>query len=334
MSLISLGDLAHSFVMRRQNVTLKAQVQALGVELSTGRAADTARHVRGDFTALSGIEASLTRLNAYAAATSEIALEAGAMQTAFSAIGTLTADLGQSLLVAAESGAPTMIDDAGGDARQRFETMVSLLNTRFGDRTLFAGVGTDGPALTAPGTILDALEAEIAGAATANDLVAAVDAWFAAPTGFAATAYLGGAPRPARPIAPGEAATIGITAMDPALVDTIKAMATAALLDRGALAANPSERAELARQAGESLIDSGSARVHLAAGLGTVEGQVERATARNSAESSALQIARSDLVSVDPFETATKLESAQTQLETLYAVTARMSRLSLVDFLR
>jgi flagellar hook-associated protein 3 FlgL len=47
-----------------------------------------------------------------------------------------------------------------------------------------------------------------------------------------------------------------------------------------------------------------------------------------------LEIARADLVAIDPFEAATRMEAAQTQLETLYSVTARLSRLSLVDFLR
>jgi flagellar hook-associated protein 3 FlgL len=37
---------------------------------------------------------------------------------------------------------------------------------------------------------------------------------------------------------------------------------------------------------------------------------------------------------VDPYEAATKLEAAQSQLEALYTVTARLSRLNLVDFLR
>jgi flagellar hook-associated protein 3 FlgL len=46
-----------------------------------------------------------------------------------------------------------------------------------------------------------------------------------------------------------------------------------------------------------------------------------------------LQNAQLSLLSVDPYETATKMQEMQTQLQTLYAITARAARLSLVDFL-
>jgi flagellar hook-associated protein 3 FlgL len=39
-------------------------------------------------------------------------------------------------------------------------------------------------------------------------------------------------------------------------------------------------------------------------------------------------------MAVDPFEAASELQTVQTQLETLYTITARSSRLSLVAFLR
>ena len=61
--------------------------------------------------------------------------------------------------------------------------------------------------------------------------------------------------------------------------------------------------------------------------------KISAAETRNSSEESALQIARNDLTSVDPYSTATKLQETQTQLETIYALTARMSHLSLLDYL-
>ena len=55
---------------------------------------------------------------------------------------------------------------------------------------------------------------------------------------------------------------------------------------------------------------------------------------RNGAETTSLQIARNGITAVDPYETASRLEATRQQLETLYTLTARISRLSLVDFLR
>jgi flagellar hook-associated protein 3 FlgL len=45
-------------------------------------------------------------------------------------------------------------------------------------------------------------------------------------------------------------------------------------------------------------------------------------------------MARSDIVSVDPFEVATELQNLQVQLETIYTITARLSGLSLTKYLR
>ena len=101
---------------------------------------------------------------------------------------------------------------------------------------------------------------------------------------------------------------------------------------RGLLNGLPEERA-WARRSGEALVSSSDGRIALAARIGTVEAQIEDASSRNSAEATALGILRSANGSVDPYEAATRLENARAQLESLYLVTARVSRLSLVEFL-
>jgi len=134
--------------------------------------------------------------------------------------------------------------------------------------------------------------------------------------------------------APGETADIATTALDPTIRDTLAGFAMAALIDRGALSGNPAERANLAHAAGQKLLATEDARITLAARIGTVEAQVEAARTRNSAEETSLGILRSEIGSVDPYEAATRLETVRAQLESLYLVTARVSRLSLVEYIR
>ena len=69
------------------------------------------------------------------------------------------------------------------------------------------------------------------------------------------------------------------------------------------------------------------------ADLGLLQETAERATARNAAETTALSLARSDILSADPYETASALTQAEASLQNLYALTARLSRLSLTDYL-
>lgn len=334
MAQVSLGDMAQAFTLRRQNMALKAELETRSNELTTGRVADLAARVKGDFAPLNAIDATLSRLGAYGAVTTETGLFSEAMQSALTTIDMITSDLSPLLLNAAFSASPAMVDTLGADAMQKFETAISTLNIRVGDRTVFAGQATQGPALIDAQAILTALDTAISGALNAPDVVAAVTDWFDAPGGYLATAYLGGAALAPLAIAQGETASLSISAADPEIRDTLKGLAMAALLDRGALAGVPTARAELASLAGESLVNSQAGRTNLAARLGIVEAQIETAKARNGAETSALQIARVGIGAVDPFEAASKLEATQTQLETLYTLTARLSRLSLADFLR
>ena len=334
MSMISLGDLAQNFMLRRQNTDLKSELQRLSTELTTGNAVDIGRQVGGDYTPLAGIDASLSRLLGYKSTTSEAALFSGAMQTVLGAVESMASTLGPQLLAASSGTAATQVNAIGIEARQKLETAVALYNTDLAGRALFAGVATDAAATISAADLLSTLETEIIGAVSGADVESRVTNWFNSPTGYAVLGYVGSTPLAPVSVASGDTADLGFTAADPGIRDTLKGLAMAALLDRGALVGNAAERASLARRAGESLINSATARADMAARLGTVEAQIEAASVRNSTETSALQIARNGITAVDPYETASRLEATSQQLETLYSLTARLSRLSLVDFLR
>lgn len=334
MSMISLGDLAQNFMLRRQNTDLKSVLQVLTQEMTTGAAADTGRHVSGDYAPLAGIDASLSRLAGYKSTTSEAALLSGAMQTVLETVESMISSLGPQLLSASSGTTATQVNAVAGEAHQKLQTAMALYNTDLAGRTLFAGVATDGVATVDMETLLAMLETEIIGAVSGAGVASRIAAWFDAPTGYSATGYLGGGPMSPVAVAPGETADLGFTAADPGIRETLKGLAMAALLDRGALAGDAPGRADLARRAGESLINSATARANMAARVGTVQGQIEAASVRNSAETTSLQIARNGITAVDPYETASRLEATRLQLETLYTLTARISRLSLVDYLR
>ena len=317
MSMISLGDLAQSFMLRRQNTDLKSDLQRLTTEMTTGQATDVGRHIGGDYAPLAGIDASLARLQGYKSATSEAGLLSGAMQTVLGAVEGMASSLGPQLLAASSAATTTQINAVGADARQKLGTAVALYNTDISGRALFAGKSTDGRATIDVDSLLAALGTEIIGATSAPDIETRVTAWFNAPAGYASLGYLGDDPLQPLAIAPGETADLGFTAADPGIRDTLKGLAMAALLDRGALAGNIQARADLARRAGENLLNSQTSRADMAARLGTAEGQISAATSRNSAETSALQIARNGITDVDPYETASKLE-ATPAFQTIY----------------
>ena len=110
-------------------------------------------------------------------------------------------------------------------------------------------------------------------------------------------------------------------------------LALAALVDRGLFPGQPALQKGLAQRAGEVLLAGETERAHLASRVGGLQAQIDRAQTRNESEATALGIAHADMVKVDPYETATRLQDAETQLDLIYTLTARISRLSLADYL-
>ncbi|MEZ5777416.1 MAG: flagellin [Paracoccaceae bacterium] len=337
MNYVSTGDMARTFQMRRHNVELQRHLTRLSGELTTGVKSDLAGAVSGDFRALSAIDHSLKTLKAHRTAAAEAELFAGTLQTALGTAEELAEGLAPGLLIAATSASPALVDTAALDARQKFEAAISALNTRIADRYLLSGDATDRKPISDARVILGSLSAAVAGQTTAAGLASAVSAWFDAVPGgggYLDTAY-GGSPTPLAPfdLAPGESVTLGATAADPALRRLLEGFALGALVSEGALSGDPSGRAALVKTSAETLLASASQIADLRAAVGSAEARISSAATRNSAESAALEIARGGIVAADPYETASALETIRTQIETLYTLTARLSRLSLADHL-
>lgn len=337
MHYLSVGDMAQAFQMRRHNAALQTHLVRLTEEMTTGIRADLSEAVSGDFRALAGLDRSLATLAAYKTATDEAALLTQTVQFALETVQDLATDLGPGLLSAATSGSPTLVATTAGDARQKFASVVSALNTQVADRYLLSGTATDRTPLADADAILSALDAATAGQVTAAGVASAVAAWFDAPPGgggFLDVAY-GGATVPLAPfgIGAGESATMDLTAADPALRDVLEGFALGALVAQGTLQGDDAGRSFLLKRSGEALLASGNDLAAVRARVGSVEARIAGAGARNAAEASALQIARNGLVAADPYDTASALQAVQTQIETLYTLTARLSRLSLTDYL-
>jgi len=334
MSFVSIGDLSQSLQLRRDNARLNADLARLSSELSSGRNADLREAEKGDLRPLAAIERTVVLLEGYRTAVREAALFAETAQATLATLDASADELMGNLLLARTAGLPAQIDAVGATAAAAFESAVARLNVQVAGRTVFAGTATDRPALAPAKDILDAVEVAAAGATTAADVEVALDTWFAAGGGFDTMAYLGSdALRPFR-LSDGDTATLNLTAEAPELRATLKGMATAALLDRGILAAVPGERGALAGRAAEALLPARDGVIALRAGVGDAEAAIERSRVRVEVESSTAEVARAGIVAADPFVAAAELQSVQVQLESLYAVTARLSSLNLAAYLR
>ena len=86
MSIPSTGDLARSFFLRQSHERVRGDLSTLTRELSSGTHADMGRALKGDFTALAGVERGLRLFESYTAAAADAALTTAAAQAALQAV--------------------------------------------------------------------------------------------------------------------------------------------------------------------------------------------------------------------------------------------------------
>lgn len=332
----NIGDLVQSTMLRRDTARIKGDLGRLTGEMSSGKIASLNTSLRGQFGPLAGLSRSLALTDATLASNAAAARLAEGQQLALEAVqGTATA-AGPDFLEVASNGNDVQREVLAQKAMGQFEQTLAALNTQIEGKAIFAGAALDGPALADAGTILASLEDALAGTVGPADAIAAVKDWFDAPGGgFDTVAYQGAAtPMSGLAMAPGELVQLDITAADPALRDTLRGLALGALLDRGLFDGDVAAQGAVIQHAGETLVAAADTVTTRRAGLGAIEERIEAARIRTEAETTGLTMARSALVEADPYDTALRLQEVQVQLETIYALTARLSNLSLAMVLR
>ncbi len=336
MSSISIGDLARTFQSRTLTTELKADLTRLGRELSTGIRSDISSALSGDFGPIADIKRLLTTLEARRTATIEADILTNTMQVSLEAVQENGREMSLSLLSLQGNQNAATHEMIANDARARFDMIVTSLNAHAGGRTIFGGAASDRAALASSSDMLAALVTATTGETTANGVIAAVDAWFDTPSGgFETMGYLG-SENALGSFQLGEGEVVGIQARadDTALREVMKSFALASLAAEGVLSTNPSEQASLLTTAGQRMMGGDQDLTALRAEIGALQARIETASVRNAAQQTSLELARNDLISVDPFQTASELEAAYTRLETFYTVTVRLSRLTFTDFMR
>jgi flagellar hook-associated protein 3 FlgL len=202
--------------MLRQGAALRSGIDRASLELTTGVAADTAAALRGDFSALAGIDHSLARISAYAAATAETGLLAEAAQTAMATISGQSDELAGRLLQSIGSASGRAVSLAISTGAQAFTVAVNAINAQVSGRSIFGGIEVDTLPLPDADTLLDRLAPVVAGATGAEAAMTAIADWFNDAAGYG-DQYRGGPARSAGPVAEGESAQFAVTALDPAL---------------------------------------------------------------------------------------------------------------------
>ena len=334
---VSVGDLSRSAYLRQANAALKLRLSELTQEAASGMKSDIPRATNGNLGRLAQVEDRLARLTAHGRNGALALSELDGLQGALGAIGDL-ATLRAGELVTA----PGLMDEATLNLRSRqagqdFQAVVRLMNVDVGGRFVLSGTAVQTPPLDDPAAILQQVEAQVAGLTSPGDIIAALDAWFDAPAGgggFIDAHYGGNADPVVTSVSPESTVTHALTAVDPAFRGILAGMAIAAIAGNPDLALSRDDKASLMAAAGTRIGAGNDALTSERSRVGMNQQQVEQAVARNGAARTALSIARSDILAADPYDTASALTQTEANLQNLYALTSRLSRLSLADYLR
>ncbi len=336
MSFSGIGDMRQHFQLSQTSSRLKSQLDTLVQEMTTGRKEDIVEHLGPDQIVLTSLDRQLSLLGSYASANTSTGQTLAAMQTVLGTLEDQRQASSSAMLAINEASTPSQLEETGRIARLGFEATFEALNTRWGDQSLFAGNAVTGPALADASDMLADIKATALGATSATDVAAAVDAWFDTPGGGFETLAYQGDPTGfmTRPADQTQDISIEFRADDQMIRDLLKSLAKGALAGDPTMGLTQAAAQDLQKSAGVNLLSVSSSLAGVQSRLGHLEGQVQDAAVRIATQKTSFGMARNDMVSADPFETATQLDALQVQLETHYALTARLSRLTLTEYLR
>ncbi len=332
----SIGDLAQLFGLQTRQAQLKRSVSALSQQLTTGLTSDPASHLGVSMREVASLQSETQRLSAFRQIGTEVAVKAETIQFVLGDIQDATSDLSSLFLrsdIQQSSDARQAISNSSGHV---FEMIVDRLNTRHAETSIFAGTATDQPALANSETIYATARSAVSGAVTATDILNALDTWFDTPAGgFETTAFLG-AQTSVRRVAlnDAESVSMAIRADDAVFRDAMKSTLAAKLAMDDTLSLDASTQAALLQSSRDQLLQLQSNLSSIRAEVGATQEKISNVNARNAARMSEVAVTLSDILAVDPYEIATRLEQSQAQMEALFAVSARSRNLRLVDFLR
>lgn len=334
---VSIGDLSRAALLRQANTQLKSRLLVLTQESASGVKSDMAQAVGGNFGHLAQVEARLTTLAAYRETAAAAQAELAGLQAALETIGKIGSEIGNGMSSGVSATDETSISIRSRQARDDLNAVVGLMNVEIGGRFLLSGSAVETrPMGDAAGILADA-RAQVAGLTDPAAIAAAISGWFAAAPGqggFADTWFGGNTDTRTVAISSQAAVTQTLTGLDPSFRDILKGLVLGALADDHAVALAREDKAALVVQAGATTLAGVRALTMRRAEVGMQEEAIARDAARNAAETTAMSIARTRIVEADPYETASALTQTETSLQNLYALTARLSRLSLTDYLR
>lgn len=334
MSIKMASDLSSSIAFLERSNSLKSRIENLASELSTGTTSDPNTRLSGNFSLLIDIDSRSRKLNGFNTASTETETKFSALQNSLSSIQDIVTSLSNSFLEGSAGQTETNKSLTVDQTREHLSTIIGNLNASVAGQFIFSGTKIGTQPLSDVNSFLLEFGSSLSGLTDPIDIRAAADAWFEPGGGFEASSYFGSAHH-LLPIQIDEFREVSLDIKADAQIfrDTLKEIALIALAADTDLAMPLAAVEIIQTNASERLMSISDSLTQLRSHFGFQESIIEDTQAKLASGISTLQQTRSNLLSVDPYTTATHLEDAQYKLELLFSILARSSSLRLVNFL-
>lgn len=339
MNVTGGSDLSRLHALQKQAIATRNNLDKAGGEMSTGLKASPYEAANGNLTRLFSLERSLDRNAVFRETISLTELRLDVMQQGLGRMLEPAAKISLDLATALGKNDIPSARQSAREARAAFADTVGVLNGRVAGQALFAGTATDRTALAPADAILAELDALAAATTTAADAVAAIDEYFRkdpAPSGaFFTSGYVGSTDDLAAvEIGENSRLDFSMRADKDEFVALLRAQAKAAVVANGSFGGDPFEQMALLNRAATAMLDAKEGILSVRNLVGVSQFAVESARAQRVSEQDTLALARANIVAVDPLEAASTFQTLQIQLESVYAVTARLAQLSFTNYMR
>ncbi|WP_084395896.1 flagellin [Henriciella aquimarina] len=222
-------------------------------------------------------------------------------------------------------------DDAGvtqtaRESKSALDSIFSSLNVRYGERYLFSGDATSSQPFPDSAGLLADVRTIALSATDVTDFETQIDDYFNSPTGgWQQSVYNGSATS-----SDGDA----VTGIDPAITKLVSGLAVMAVSGGDDNMAILQQNPVLIQQAADRVAEGQIDLTTLRANKGVTQERITNEQNSLDVEETILTEAFNKMTARDQYEAASELRELQNGLEASYMLTARLSQMSLLNYLR
>lgn len=328
------ADVLKTSLFEKQNSAIKKSLEKLSSEAVTGLASDPAEKLGGNVTALAQVDSSERVVMAELSNIQFAEARLQVVQDVLSWIQGTNDDVAQKTISEMPLGSRGNVDMRVAEAEEIFKSMVAKLNTQHGPDYVFSGQSLNTPPLKNAVDMVAEIKARTAAMTSAADIEAEVNAWMSdSVSGFLEGVPSGASAQSYTLVDNGRKVAASASVLDPSVVETIRGWALTLSVSGRSDLADTQARAVVSKGANIALNGGEMLRQQQAA-FGRDQELAETIGLEKQSEKSSLRKAKLSLLQADQYEASVALNEYRSSMERLYAITARISNVSLVNYLR